>query len=273
MALGLGLGISRKKQTAWQSAAAAGTGADWLASHKKLARRVGNLDPASTRAQRVASFTQTGQTPWMNPSTPTTSAPVAGTVDPSTPQQQGTPTGAPGAGEQAPNSPMSMSDMAQKFAIKTPQEYEAVSNFAMGNLPKVAQFDNSAYEEQFNRLMQQSNQEGDVNAAKIAEAYGSRGARYGSDIGRETADMRRKQTLDLMTKGYDVRQGLNDRRLQELQGTIGALQNIGTSKSNILTQGMQDMWKGYGIDMAPPATWDEMMKYATSFGPPDKVVY
>jgi hypothetical protein len=273
MALGLGLGLSKKRQAAWQTAATAGTGADWLAQHKRLARRVGNLDPASTQAQRVASFNATGTTPWMNPSTPTLSAPVVGAPDPGTPQAQGTPTGGPGAGTPAPSSPMSMSDMAKLFAIKSPQEYEAVSNFAQGNLPKVAQFDNSAYEEQFNRLMQQSAREGDVNAAKLRETYGSMGARYGSDIATAEADMRRKQTLDLQAAGFGVRQNLNAQRLTELQGTVGALENIGTSKANILTQGMQDMWKGYGIDMAPPAMWDEMAKFATSFGPPDKVVY
>jgi hypothetical protein len=132
---------------------------------------------------------------------------------------------------------------------------------------------NSAYEEQFNRLQQQSAEQGERGAAALAETYGSMGARYGSDIQTAQADMRRKQTLDLQAAGFDVRQGLNQQRLAQMAGAMGAMQGVGASKANIMTSGMEKAWQDYMMQMAPPAMWDEMMGYATSFNPPGQVVY
>ena len=126
--LGLGLDLGKKRSTAWQSAAAAGTGADWLAEHKRLARRVSRIDPATTQGTRIQQFMQSGATPWQSPSTPVPTAPAPGTPAPNTPATNASPSGA--SGQPVPNKPMSMSDMAQLFAIKTPQELEAVSAFA-----------------------------------------------------------------------------------------------------------------------------------------------
>jgi hypothetical protein len=163
--------------------------------------------------------------------------------------------------------------MADKYAIRTPEELNVAGTGAIKSWQDAQDWQNSAYEEQFNRLMEQSNREGDVNAAKIREAYGSMGARYGSDIATAEADMRRKQTLDLQAAGFDVRQGLNQQRLAQMAGAMGAMQGVGASKANIATSGMERAWQEYAMKMAPPAMWDEMMGYATSFSPPGTVVY
>ena len=121
--------------------------------------------------------------------------------------------------------------------------------------------------------MQQSAEQGERGAAALAETYGNQGSRYGSDIQQAQSDMRRKQTLDLQSAGFDVRQGLNQQRLAQMAGSMGAMQNVGASKANIMTGGMEKAWQDYAMQMAPPAMWDEMMGYATSFNPPGQVVY
>jgi hypothetical protein len=178
-----------------------------------------------------------------------------------------TPPGAP------PPAPPSLADIAKKYQIGIPEELQVAGTGAIKAWQESQDWQNSAYEEQFNRLMQQSREEGDINAAKIRESFGSMGARYGSDIATSEADMRRKQTLDLAAKGFDVRQGLNQQRLTQMAGAMGALQNVGASKANLATGAMEKAWQDYMLQMAPPAMWDEMMGYATSFSPPGTVVY
>ena len=251
--LGLGLGLNKKQIQAWS---AAPSRADWLGTHRQVARRVENrIQAGSPRETKLQQFIAGG-----GPSgaPPPTAAP-APTAPPATPTPDvGKPT---------------LGDIAEKYNINLPPELKTVSDFAAGNLPKVGQWDQSRYEEQFNRLMEQSNREADVQAAGLREAYGSMGARYGSDLTEAERKMRKDTTLDLMTKGFDVRQSLNQQRLQELAGTVGALQTVGASKANISTSGMDRAWQDYLMQMQPPSQWDEMMGYATSFNPPGTVVY
>jgi hypothetical protein len=166
-----------------------------------------------------------------------------------------------------------LQDIAKKYQIDMPPELVEAGKGAIETWQKSRDWQNSAYEEQFNRLRQQSAEQGERGAAALAETYGTMGARYGTDIQQAQADMRRKQTIDLNAAGFDVRQGLNQQRLSEMAGAMGAMQNVGVSKANIMTGGMEKAWQDYLMQMAPPPMWDEMMGYATSFNPPGNVVY
>src|SRR5262245_48044706 len=264
--LGLGLNLGAKRRTAFQTAAQAGTGQEWLAAHPHLQQRITNIQtrrPESQQATRLTSFISTGQTPWMN------RGPTAGAQPP---PAAPTPTPPPAPPTSTPPG-TSLADIAEKYQINIPEELKVAGAGAIKTWQDAQDWQNSAYEEQFNRLMQQSAREGDINAAKLREVYGSQGARYGSDIATSEADMRRKQTLDLLTAGFDVRQGLNQQRLAQMAGAMGAMENIGASKANIATTAMEKAWQDYALQQAPPPMWDEMMGYATSFNPPGQVVY
>jgi hypothetical protein len=266
--LGLGLGLNKKRQQAFQAAASAGTAEDYLGQHQHLANRISNIQqnrPNSQQASRLTSFISgptAGQTPWKGGGA--APPPAAPTVTPPPAPPTTTPPGGP---------PPTLADIAKKYQIDIPDELKVAGAGAIKTWNDAQDWQNSAYEEQFNRLQQQSAREGDLNAAKIAESYGSMGARYGSDITTAEADMRRKQTLDLQTAGYDVRQGLNQQRLQQMAGAMGAMQTVGASKANIASTAMDKAWQDYALQQAPPAMWDEMMGYATSFNPPGQVVY
>ena len=337
--LGLNLGIGDpKKRKEFQAAAAAGTGEDWLSQHPGINKRVEQTlknRPDSQKADRIQSFLHgdpntgalPGTTPWKGGGGQGGAQPPAAAPTPTPPPETPIPPG-PAAGPKP-----TLADIAQKYQIAMPEELKAAGAGAMDVWNRVKDpltmdqlnaavpdamraagaaatdvyekskdWQNSAYEEQFNRLMQQSAEAGDINAAKIRESMGSMGARYGSDIMTSEADMRRKQTLDLQTAGFDVRQQLNAARQRdqemgltgmnaygtnvanvwenaqagrraEMAGAMGAMENVGASKGNIMQSGMEKAWQDYMMQMAPPAMWDEMMGYATSFNPPGQAVY
>lgn len=264
--LGLGLNLGKKKQAAFQAAAQAGDVDTYLASHKRLGKRIENIQtkrPGSRQARRLTSFISTGQTPWKGGGAGAVPPPAA-----PAPTAPGPPPVPP-----PPGTKPTLADIAEKYRINMPEELIAAGKGAIETWNEAKNWSNSAYEEQFNRLMQQSAEQGERGAAALAETYGSMGARYGSDIQQAQADMRRKQALDLQAAGFDVRQGLNQQRLAQMAGAMGALQTVGASKANIMQSGMEKAWQDYMMQMAPPAMWDEMMGYATSFNPPGQVVY
>lgn len=279
--LGLGLGLNRRQQRGFQAAATSGTGEDWLGQHQRVNRRATNIIESTTpgnrntpRSARLQSFLHgnqatgalPGQTPWKGPNASTGAQPPPGAPAPAAPP-------GPPAVPPPPGTKPTLADIAEKYQINMPEELIAAGKGAIESWNQSKDWQNSAYEEQFNRLRQQSDIQGEKNAAALSETYGSMGARYGSDVQQAQADMRRKQTLDLQTAGFDVRQGLNQQRLAQMAGSMGAMENVGASKANIMGAGMEKAWQDYLMQMAPPSQWDEMMGYATSFNPPGQVVY
>src|SRR5215471_11154363 len=125
-------------------------------------------------------------------------------------QQQGFSGGAGGwnfAGNQ------DVANRLQYYVPPTPVELEQLGQASRTELTRAQGAQPMpTFEDMFNRYVDVSNTQNARSAAQINEAMGARGARYGSDLTRAQADLRQRQSQDLMSKASEYSLGLEQQR-------------------------------------------------------------
>lgn len=129
------------------------------------------------------------------------------------------------------------------------------------------------YDEMFRRWTEVGEREADRNAAKINDAFGSRGARYSSDLLDAQGDLRKQLFQDQMKYSTEAQLGLNQQRLSELGGAANVLSGVGASRANIAMGGAERAILDYLRGTSPNPLLEAMLGYATSFDTPGQVVY
>lgn len=216
-----------------------------------------------------------------------------------------------------PADPNAFADITNKYNAGLGPQFDAYANYLQNQLPGLAgslsggpnfnweDIVNSGlmtgsagslpdYAGQMQTWRDQSQQDLERAIASQNEAYGSMGARYSSDIGREQADLRRRATTDLAGKSYEVLSGLNQQRQMENQQRIAAANQLlqgyqaGTAREGNLLQGMGSVaamqgnaraagadraWQEYQMSRSPNPAIEAILGYAASFNPPGTVIY
>jgi hypothetical protein len=128
------------------------------------------------------------------------------------------------------------------YVPPTPGELEALGSAGRTELARAQGAQAMpTFEDMFNRYVDQSNTQAARSAAQINESMGSRGARYGSDLARAQADLRQRQTQDIMQQAGNFTLGLEQSR-QGLLGLAGnALSSVGGGKLASWQAGMGGM--------------------------------
>lgn len=220
---------------------------------RRLNRRIGRIDRRLGRAQSALETSQGVPAP-----------PPVPPGGPSVPNP-------PGSG--AALSPQDA--LAQLLQGYTPPELSgaaASQNFYQQGLSRLNALPQPSFEDMFARYRDVAEREADRNAAKITEAFGARGVRYGSDLLRAQGDLRRQLTQDLGVQADQIQRNLEDQRNQSIQ-TLGQfgynqqqLQN--TRQQNALAYLFADAVRR----TSPPPLLAGAGQYASSFGPPTTVI-
>jgi len=130
------------------------------------------------------------------------------------------------------------------------------------------------FSDMFNRYVDVSNQQASRNAAALNESMGSMGARYGSDILRQQADLRQKQTQDMMNQAGQFTLGLEQSRQGLLNIAGQGLSDVGGAKYASWTGGLGNMLGMYsGRATAPGPTLGPGAAMAGNYGPGSTVAY
>lgn len=168
--------------------------------------------------------------------------------------------------------------------------------------------DTPSFEEQFGRYKDISARELERSIAGLNELYGSRGARYSADIGREQETMRRNATTDLAAQAAEVQRKLNEDRARENEqriaynnyltgreqmraganadwnnavigrgqvevGLAGAQANAAARRQQVRDEAAQRAWQSYLLSQAPSPMAEAMLNYGSSFPLPGQIVY
>jgi hypothetical protein len=220
---------------------------------KRLTRRIGRIDKRIGRAESALDISQ--------------GVPAPPPVPP------GGPSAPPPPPSAAPLSPQDA--LAQMLQGYTPPELSgaaASQNFYQQGLSRLNALPQPSFEDMFSRYRQVAEREADRNAARITEAFGARGARYGSDLLNAQGDLRRKLTEDLGVQADAIQRGMEEQRNQSIN-TLGQfgynqqqLQN--SRQQNALAYLFADAIRRTG----PPPLLAGAGQYASSFGPPTTVI-
>lgn len=123
------------------------------------------------------------------------------------------------------------------------------------------------FQDMFNRYVDVSNTQAARSAAEITESMGARGARYGSDLTRAQADLRQRQTQDLMNQAGQFTLGLEQSR-QGLLGLAGnALSSVGGGKLASWQAGMGNMFQSANAAAQPGPMVGPAGAWAGQWGP------
>lgn len=220
---------------------------------RRLTRRIGRLDRRIGRAESALDISQGVPAP----------PPV--------------PPGGPSA-PQPPQPPQQLSPqdaLAQMLQGYTPPELSgaaASQNFYQQGLSRLNLQPAPSFEDMFSRYRAVAEREADRNAARITEAFGARGARYGSDLLTAQGDLRRKLVQDLGLQADQIQQGLEERRNQSIQ-TLG---QFGYNQQQLQNQRQQNALAYLFADAVRQTGVPPLLagagQYASSFGPPTTVI-
>jgi hypothetical protein len=178
-------------------------------------------------------------------------------------------TGTPGGGYQFGGNP-DVNKMLGAYVPPTPKELEQLSAASTTELQRAQGAQAMpTFEDMFNRYVDVSNREASRSAAQINEAMGARGARYGSDLARAQADLRQRQTQDIMSKAGEYTLGLEQSRQNLLNIAGQGLSGVGGGKYAAWMAGMGGMQgpAGYGGAAAPPPGFGPGAAWGTQWGP------
>lgn len=182
---------------------------------------------------------------------------------PNTPPPPG---GPPGAGA-APTMPQTIEDMLRTLGGYVGPVGQQASNFISNRLG--GGLDLPSFENMFKNLLDIHNREGAKNIAALNEAYGSRGARYGSDILQGQADMRRQQTQDLAAQADQLALQLG----QQQQGMIGQQLQAAQLEQAARENAMQRMFQEYLMQSQLPPIFQSMIGALSGLPQGDTISY
>lgn len=184
----------------------------------------------------------------------------------------------PGPAAPTPTSPVpsgptpTLADMLGQYAIPRAPGADAAQNFYTQGLSRLNGIETPSYEEQFGRWRDIANREADRQAAAINEAFGARGARYGSDLLEQQGRFRQRMAQDIASQADTIAQGLNAQRMQEVQG-LGALSAQQQQMENQRQQNaMQYLFADFLRRTGLPPGLAAGGQYLSSFGPPTNIV-
>lgn len=123
-----------------------------------------------------------------------------------------------------------------------------------------------AFEDMFNTLRALADEEANRQSARLNEAFGSRGARYGSDILGAQSNLRRQTGLDISALGNQLLRDLRGDRTAELTAA-GGLEN--QARQSALNRLFQD----FLIQSAPPPLFAPGANFTGGYSPGDSVTY
>lgn len=112
-----------------------------------------------------------------------------------------------------------LQEMLKGYSSPTPDIAQAY----MRSFQKGGPIDVPSFQEMYKSYSDVANQEADRQSAKIGEAYGSQGARYGSDLLNAQGGVRRDTALGLAKQGGDLQQSLRSQQFTEASA-LGNLQ-------------------------------------------------
>jgi hypothetical protein len=175
--------------------------------------------------------------------------------------------GSPGAGYNFGGN-QQVNAMLGQYAVPTPTELEYAGQFSRNELNRAAGAQPMpTFEDMFNRYIDVSNREAARSAASINEAMGARGARYGSDLTRAQADLRQRQTQDLMQKASEYSLGLEQQR-QGLMNVAGqGLIGVGGAKMAGWQAGLGMLRQDAAAAAAPAPMVGPAAGWAGQWGP------
>lgn len=260
--LGLGLGLGKKAQNKFTTAAAGGNDAfqAYMAAHPNITKQLGGLETgkaaASTQGQNWAAMTkQYGLTPTRPAAPGAAAAPVAPAPSPA-----------------AAANPDWYNQFVSNYELPMPKELTTASDTATANLSRLNASPLPSYTDQFNTYKDLMERELGKQTADLTEAFGSRGGRYSSDLTTAANTMRRQGLQDLSAQGITAMTNLNAQRMQELGGTLQVLQGVGVDRANMQQQAAQTGWQNYLMGTSPPEMMDKMLNWSAAFSPPGSVV-
>lgn len=112
----------------------------------------------------------------------------------------------------------SLSDLLGNYEVPIPDIAQAY----MRSFNKGGPIDVPSFQELYGSYADVANKEADRQSAKITEAYGSQGARYGSDLLSAQGQVRKDTSLGLAKQSGDLLQNLRKQQFDE----AGALTNL-----------------------------------------------
>jgi len=181
--------------------------------------------------------------------------------------------GTPGGGYNFTPDPNILNNL-NKFVAPVPAEMQQLSGAASTELKRAqgAQ-DMPTFSDMFNRYVDVSNRQAAQSAAQLNESMGSMGARYGSDVLRQQADLRQRQTQDIMQQAGNFTLGLEQSRQGLLNIAGQGLSDVGGAKYASWTGGVGNMYQDYMRNAAPPPLVGPAASMAGNYGPGSTVAY
>jgi hypothetical protein len=230
-----------------------------MAAHPNITKQLGTLEGNRAQSKQGQNWAAMTQRYGINPVRPAAPGAPAAPVAPAPPPA-------------AAADPNWYQKFVSNYELPMPKELTQAGDFASQNLSRLGAMPLPSYEDQFNTYKDLMNRELEKQTADLSEAYGSRGARYSSDLTTAQNTMRRQGLQDLSAQGITAMTNLNQQRMQELGGTLQVLQGVGASRGNIAQAGAQTAWQNYLLGTSPPEMMDKMLNWSATFTPPGSVV-
>lgn len=123
-----------------------------------------------------------------------------------------------------------------------------------------------SFDEMYQQLLALNQEQGDKNAARLREAFGSRGNRYGSELLNAESNLRRGQGLDLGLAANQLRRDLRQDRTRELMAGAELEQNARQAA-------IDRLFKDFLIQSAPPPLFAPGAQYTGGFSPGDNISF
>jgi len=260
--LGLGLGLTKKGQKAFTTAASGGQDAftQYMAAHPQITKRLGTLETGRADTKQGQNWAAMTKQYGLSPVKPAQTPPAGAAPAPTTPATL------------PPNDPDWYRKFVSQYEMPMPKELTEAGNVASADLSRLGAMPLPSYEDQFNTYKDLMNRELEKQTADLTEAYGARGGRYSTDLTTAASTMRRQGLQDLSAQGITAMTNLNAQRMQELGGALNVLQGVGASRGNIEQAGAQTAWQNYLMGTSPPEMMDKMLQWSSTFSPPGSVV-
>lgn len=262
---GLGLGLNRMDRRQLRQGAAGGNLSDVLAQNQGLAGRLqsgfGRSGQYADQARgRLAGRLGVDQN--QLPGAPAAPAPPNLDSGIPTPQPPAPPTGG------------TLADLLKQYQAPTPDAQTGLQNYLTSSLSRLQSGPpQPSYQDMFQRWMDTANTGAKQQAAQLNEAFGSQGARYGSDILNAQSQLRQKQTQDLATMADQIGTGLNQQRVSEANQLGGLGTNLANIQAGQQENAMQRLYADFIRRSQPPPLLGGAAQFASQPGFGDTVSY
>jgi predicted amidohydrolase YtcJ len=114
---------------------------------------------------------------------------------------------------------------AQQYGNQIAAENAKMQNFGASIAP--------SFQDMFNKYLDVSNQQAGIQASKIGETLGSRGALYSSANLQQQADLRQRQTQDIALQAANFQTNLENQRLQAEQVRQAGVGQVMTAQGQL----------------------------------------